>query len=148
MRPEALWYTIAVDDTSGDKLKITVEPKTVIHYYGDNVRRYFLAGAVVMLLSLPLVYASVRVPAYISVFVIILLGLSAGFTNPRQRSAAILNVVIAMAAVFVFENEAVLTAGRSGETNLYFWINQVLAVIFLVALYYGIKTLRSPGARD
>ncbi|MEK7636181.1 MAG: hypothetical protein AAB362_00630 [Patescibacteria group bacterium] len=118
------------------------------HYYGDVVRRLFLVGAVIMLLALPFFYKLIPGPIFFSIFAIIIVELAAGMTSPKTLWSAIMNVLIAIFGIFAFENEAISAFSHYDAEIWYFWINQLLALIFLIALYYGVKTVRQMSSRD
>jgi hypothetical protein len=122
--------------------EIKKERKLTLHYYGDLVRFLFLAGAVLMLLTLPFINNRVPVPIFVSILAILTLALVAGFTNPRLRSTVILDTTIAISAFIIFEYYAVSGYIEISAVDLYFVSNQLLAIIFLIASYYSTKTLR------
>ncbi|MFI5265285.1 MAG: photosystem I protein PsaX [Candidatus Levyibacteriota bacterium] len=112
------------------------------HYYGDLVRKLFLAGAIFMLLMLPFMSAFIEAPLYISILAAIAIGVIAGITNPAQAWAAALNFIIALVGSFIFEYQAVMGYTTYSYLHRTFWANQLLAINFLVALYYATKTVR------
>ncbi len=113
----------------------------MMHYYGDIVRRLFLLGAAIMLLAYPFFSAQIGGDPTYSLIGMILLVMAAGITNPRQRWIALLNVLFAAIATFNFESHAI-TFWAPPAPRAIFIVDQILAVIFLVALYYAVKTLR------
>lgn len=112
------------------------------HYYGDIVRRFFFGGALVMLATLPFFNELLPVSAYISLLVIIVIEVVAGFTNPLQSTIAIIDTFVAVAAVALFEYYAVTFYNLYTVKSLIFWVNQLLAINFFFALYFSSKTLR------
>ncbi|MEK7067191.1 MAG: hypothetical protein AAB950_00095 [Patescibacteria group bacterium] len=131
------------DDVMGD-----VDFRIPSHYYGDVVRRMFLVGAVIMLLALPFFYRLIPAPIFFSVLAIIVVELAAGMTSPKTLWSAIVNVCIAIFGIFAFENEAISAFSRYDAETGYFWTNQLLALIFLIALYYSVKTVRRMSSRE
>ena len=113
------------------------------HYYGDAVRFLFMLAAIIMLVTLPFLSGKLPVPIYVSILVILLIGILAGITNPLQKWISVLNAVIAVGASSIFEYYAVKSLVAYQVTTLYFITNQALAFVFLFALYYSIKTLRA-----
>lgn len=113
------------------------------HYYGDVVRFLFLLAAVIMLITLPFLNPNLPVPLILSILIILTIGLVAGVTNPLQKSTSAITTGISSIALVVFEYYAVTTYLASSFTNLLFIVNQILALIFLFALYYSTKTLRA-----
>lgn len=113
------------------------------HYYGDAVRFLFMLAAIIMLVTLPFLSNKLPVPVYVSILVILLIGILAGITNPLQKWISVLNVAISVGASSTFEYYAVKSFINYQATTLYFITNQILAFVFLFALYYGIKTLRA-----
>ncbi len=114
----------------------------MIHYYGDAVRRLFLLGAFLMTLTYPFFCSLVLGPNYMSILAIIILGVAAGITNPRQTWVAALDVVISILAVAAFEYHAVHAYQEFSIQSYFFWTNQILTALFLVALYFSVKTMR------
>lgn len=115
------------------------------HYYGDTVRFLFLIAAVIMLISLPSFSSIINIPIVLSVGIILVLGLVAGLTNPRQKWEAIINVGVASVGFLISETQAVLVYQQNITTTLaqrFFITNLGLGLIFLIALYFAVKTLR------
>ncbi len=124
------------------------EKRLTRHYYGDLVRFLFMLAAIIMLVTLPFLMGKLPVPLYISILVILVIGVLAGITNPLQKWISILNGLISTAALFIFEYYAVNSLTISGVKTLYFITNQLLALVFLFALYYSIKTIRAMYLKD
>lgn len=108
------------------------------HYHGYAVRRLFIAAAVLMLVGLSTFH---DLPIFLSVSGIFVLIVVAGFTDPNKVLSVVFDAFVSLFALTVFEFYAVLTAHSLGYT-LFFHANQLLALIFLFAFYYSIKTLR------
>lgn len=118
------------------------EEKPPLHYHGDAVRRLFLIGALIMAITLPFLSDLVLGDIHFSLFVIIVLGLVAGFIGPKQKWAITVNLLISLLAVAAFEYYAVITYQTFSVNSFFFWVNQILAINFLIALYYNAKTFR------
>lgn len=116
--------------------------KSILHYYGDEVRVYFIIGAVIMLVTLPVLRDLILVPPTVSLIAILIIAVAAGLTNPKHVWAAIINVAISGVALIMFENYAVNAYSQYGFKHLLFITDQILALNFLAALYFSVKTLR------
>ncbi|MEK7464218.1 MAG: hypothetical protein AAB617_00360 [Patescibacteria group bacterium] len=117
----------------------------VPHYYGDLVRKIFVTGGIVMIITLPFFTDLLPVTPLYSIFFILILGFVAGLISPKHRWVAVLNAFIAGASLVVFEAYAViiyLSENKDSKSTAFFWINEVLALLFFFALYYSGKTLR------
>lgn len=122
-------------------------PSHVPHYYGDNVRRLFFAIAIITVFTLPFFKDFIHFPVIYYIVAMIFLSLIAGFTNPLHRWVGVLNVVISIYGIYFFESEAI-SAYKVYSTEIwYFWTNQLLAFLFLTALYYAAKTERGKWFR-
>jgi hypothetical protein len=110
------------------------------NYYGGIVRKLFLGAAVLMLASLPFFQSLIPFPAWISILGVVILILGAGFLSRSEKWFIVADSVIAGLAVIIFEYYAT-NAYRSGLIA-FFMANQILAIIFLVAFYYSLKTIR------
>ena len=114
-----------------------------LHYYGDTVRRLYVFSALIMIATLPFFTDRIPVPFFLSIIIIVLITLGAGFLAPRNKLAISFNLLISIGAVLVFEYYAVDAYKSHSYTDLFFLANQTLAIIFLFASYYATKTLRS-----
>jgi len=116
-----------------------------MHYYGDLVRVFFLIDGILMLVSIPVFNDFLPVPAVISIAAVFFLVFVAGLTNPASKQVIILNVVASALSLIVFEYYAVQAYANFGVTTkltFLFLVNQLLALVFLVALYFSVKTAR------
>lgn len=113
------------------------------HYYGDVVRKLFIVSAVGMALALPIFNNLIWWPLFISIIAIVVLAFLGGIQNPRQRWVIFVNAATAAIGAMIFEYNAVDYYLRVPSLlEPFFWANQALAIIFLVAVYYSSKTLR------
>ena len=119
---------------------------TMTHYYGDVVRKLFIAAGVLMLLSLPFFQLLIPVPAFFSILAVLVLVLCAGLIAPSEKWTMILDMVMAGASLIVFEYYAVVSYRASSIS--FFIGNEVLAVIFLIAFYYAVKTVRGASTEQ
>ncbi|MEK9186250.1 MAG: hypothetical protein AAB885_01555 [Patescibacteria group bacterium] len=122
----------------------TVQSKNgnVVHYHGMTVRKLFITAAVIMVLSLPFLSPLLPVPIFISLLSILTIAMVAGLANPYQRWVGWLTTLTACGAFLTFEYHAVIAFLEYGSNNHLFFVNQILALIFLSALYLSTKTLR------
>ena len=106
------------------------------HYYGDTVRRLLIAGGTIMIVTLPFFGELIPVPLVVSILAIVVVGVVSGLINPRQKWTSTLYFSISIIAANTYASD--------GEyfRSLFFWTNQTLAIIFFIATYYGVKTLR------
>ncbi len=113
------------------------------HYYGDIVRICFVTGALLMLVTLPFFVSRLQLPLFGSIVFIIVLILFAGATTPKQLWTVLLDWIISLTAVIIFEYYAVATYIGNSLFDWFVWVNQLLAIIFFIALYFATKTLRA-----
>lgn len=119
------------------------------HYYGDIVRRLFLAGGVVLLVLIPWQKDIFPVGSFGLIFLVIIFAIIAGLTNSRKRWIATLNVVTAALALLIFGYFAIDAYTREEDKfSIFFIARQILALLFFFALYYSAKTLRGSLVRD
>ncbi len=111
------------------------------HYYGDTVRSLFLAGAIILLITTGVYRNTFDMPVSLSFLGSIILVLFAGLTMYKQWVIIFFDVVISIISTIFFEY--LVLYGSHNRDTLLFWIYQLLAIIFLCALYYSVKTLRN-----
>src|SRR3989344_4510405 len=112
------------------------------HYYGDVVRRLFIVGSFVMLLTLPIFNSLIPVHVFFSILAIIIVSTIAGMMNPIHKTMAVIEFFVSIIALLIFEYFAVEYFVSLGQNHPLFFINQGLAILFFVALYFSSKTLR------
>lgn len=119
------------------------------HYYGDTVRSLFLIAAIIIFLMVPFGGSSEPKLAILLIASSIILTLFAGLTNPKTKAVAVIDSVISALGCFIFESLAI-SAYRASSlmTDTAFFVLQVLAIIFLLALYFSIKTVRGMNQTD
>ena len=124
------------------------KPILPVHYHGTIVRRLFLIAGIAMMATLPFFSELIFLPSFISVLGIVIIAFLAGLESPEKRWVLVLNTAIASLACALFEYQAVhFYVTSTTDTTLdrwFFWVNQGLAIIFFLALYYSSKTLRAP----
>ena len=111
------------------------------HYYGDYLRRLFFVGAIASIVVLPF-YPNL-VPSLNVLFVIamsLVVVIFAGITNPISRNIVLVEIIISSLFFVIFQYYTV--SGYQFDSFLLSFIRQVLALIFIVSLYYGVKTYR------
>lgn len=104
-----------------------------------------MIAAIIMLLTLPTFKDLLNVPVTVSVAAILLLGFAAGFTNPKQTWDAGINATISTVGFLIFESAAVWTYQQHFNTDQaekFFLTNIGLGLLFLIAIYFSVKTLR------
>lgn len=113
------------------------------HYYGDIVRKLFIAAGIIMIITMPVLQQSLSALTFVSLAAIVAIAFFAGFTNPAQEKSVLWDTLVSLAALVIFEYHAVL-AYRATQSfwDLNFLVNELLAIIFFFALYYSMKTLR------
>ena len=131
-----------IDQEAGEIKHLQV----VYHYYGDLVRRLFLAGGVVILFTLPFLWTIIPILTLVGALAVVGLVFQAGITTPRQEWTAYANTIIAGLALVIFEYSAIFNYTRIDKSNaneVLFYMAQILAIIFFFAFYFAAKTMRA-----
>lgn len=111
------------------------------HYYGDYVRRLFVAVAVLLLVALPfypdtfLFFSPVT-----GLLLVAALLLLAGITSPRKKLVIYADIACAFAGVFFFEYAAIINYEQ--ELFAVSFVRQAVAILFAFAAYFSSKSLR------
>jgi hypothetical protein len=116
------------------------EPK-IPHYYGDRVRKLFLLIAAIVLIFQPML-GGFQTPLFpFELLGSIILVILAALTTPTKQLIMVANAAAAGIGMFTYELTA-LSAYYAGDTSL-FIAREAVAVAFLFALYFSIKTVRA-----
>lgn len=110
------------------------------HYYGDTVRIAFLLAAL-LILAIPLLIKDISSSYYIfpGTAILLILVIFAGLTSPAKKFSIIADTFVAGFLFVVFEHLALQNIAQIGTL---FMLYQALAALFLVTLYFSIKTWR------
>jgi hypothetical protein len=111
------------------------------HYYGDRVRELFVAGAFVSFVAIALWGNILPFGIGTQVGAGLLLIVLAGLTDPRNKWIMVLDALYAGVSVLLLEEAAIAT--RASESWQLFAVREISALIFLIALYLAVKTMRA-----
>lgn len=114
------------------------------HYYGDIIRTLFIAASAVFLLIILRDQQHLSFYLTMGVFSILALVIFAGLTNPDLHAKLMIKVDLAVSVplFFLFEYLAIESYIRTQTLfNEIFFLRQLLALIFLTVIYYGVKTV-------
>ncbi len=113
------------------------------HYYGDFIRRHLLfAGFVIMIAAL--IDSELRsFYLFVGLFGVVGITVLAGLTSPQRRAVMFVDVLVSAIMFLIFEYFSISAYARyENFTDRVFFFRQLIAVIYLIALYYSTKTLR------
>ena len=116
-----------------------------VHYYGDIVRRLFIAIALTVTVASPFVVSLLPVSAFAVSLIVLALILLAGLTNPLQRWIIATDFVVSAIGVYSFVYVSVASYAAVGLSNthlVFFIVNHLVALLFAFALYYSSKSFR------
>jgi len=117
--------------------------KHVAHYYGDTVRACFLSAGAVLLFAVLRDDAFIKFYLSIGIGFVLLLTVLAGLMSPLKRSLVFINTLISGFGFAFFEYFALINYIDTNELlTEVFILRQLLALIFIIALYYSTKTFR------
>ena len=114
---------------------------SITHYYGDVVRELFLGGAALMLVASPLYADSLQMEFPFIVLGSLVAVALAAFTNPHKRLSSIGDCVVSGAIVVIYGVWGL--SGYDMINPIAFVLRLAIAVIFLFAFYYALKTVRA-----
>lgn len=117
------------------------------HYYGDTIRGLFMFTGALMVVTLPFFSSLIHMPITISIIAMLALAVLGGFLNPIQKLIIIIDTLVAVLGFIAFEYYAVdtyLNVDPTISSHIYFfWLNQIFALLFFLAVYLCVKTFRA-----
>ena len=121
--------------------RINLWPTGVSHYYGDIIRQVFVVTAVFMLVTAP--FYSDDLKAHIPFYVAgaLVLFILAALTNPHNQYVLLADAIAAGAGAALYEMWALGSYDTS--TLLVTALRQSIAILFLIAFYFSMKTVRA-----
>lgn len=109
-------------------------------YYGNIVRKLFITNGLVILITLPFVKTLTKGPVFYSLLIVIVLAFFAGITSSKHKKTIFVDVLVSAIGFGVFAYQGVISF--QGFISLFFVTNFVLAILFLFAFYWSVKSAR------
>lgn len=109
-------------------------------YYGNIVRKLFIICGLVILITLPFLKTLISGPIFYSLLAVIILTFTAGITSPKYKKSILVDIIVSIVGFGLFAYQGIIAF--SGFLNLFFITNLTLAILFLFAFYWCIKTAR------
>ena len=114
---------------------------TIPHYYGDVVRGLLLGAAALLLIASPLYADAIRSQFPFLVFGAFCAVTVAAFTDPHKKLSLMADATVAGAGLIVYAGWGLL--GYDGVNPTAFVLRLAVAVLFLFAFYFSLKTVRA-----
>lgn len=116
-------------------------PRNIPHYYGDSVRQLLIGASALMMISSPL-YSDVLRQQFPFIIIGALLAASfAALMNPKDRWVVLGSAIISGVGVVSYAMWGMF--GYETVNPVAFMLRLAIAVIFLFAFYFSMKTLRA-----
>ena len=114
---------------------------SIPHYHGDIVRQLLLSAGALIIVAVPMLSTISIFTTPFELAGAVLLVVCAGMTSASRAWPLVLDAMVSAVGLVVYEPLALL-AYRSGDLLL-FVVYEALSLLFLFALYFSIKTIRS-----
>ncbi|MBI5798324.1 MAG: hypothetical protein HZB10_00125 [Candidatus Yonathbacteria bacterium] len=113
------------------------------HYYGELVRKHLFFAAFVIMIAALIDTELRNFYLFVGLFGVVGLTILAGLTSPKKRRVMFVDVFISAFMFLIFEYFAI-NAYVQYESFTYnvFFFRQLIAIVYLVTLYYSTKTMR------
>lgn len=134
------WKDKRIADIPKPRFSLPTEPK-IPHYWGDFVRQFFVAAAVVSVVVLPVWGDILPFGHLVQIAGILLLVLLAGITNPKSEMILIYDAAVSGIGVLLVEATAINYYHY--DSYILFLAREVVSVLLLFAFYFSVKTIRA-----
>src|SRR3989344_9204096 len=112
--------------------------ENIPHYHGDAVRQLFISAAALMLIGAPFYADSLRTELPFEIVGALILAALAALANPHKKLALVADAIAAGVGLVIYKTWALYTYHDS--TWMQFVLREVIAIIFLSAFYFSMKT--------
>lgn len=121
----------------------TTEKTNQPHYYGNLVRKQLFFAAFVLMIAALVDRELQSLYLLFGLFGVVAFTVLAGLTSKDNRAVLVIEVLVSAVMFLIFEYFAMVAYGQyESFSDGSFFFRQLLAVIFLVTLYYSTKTTR------
>lgn len=119
------------------------ENTTQPHYYGNLVRKQLFFAALVIMIASLVDQELQNLYLLFGLFGVVGFTVLAGLTSRSNHKIFIIEVFVSAIMFLIFEYFAIVAFGQyQSFSNGSYFFRQLIAVIFLVILYYSTKTTR------
>lgn len=113
------------------------------HYYGDLIRKQLFFAAFVIMLAALIDEELRNFYLFVGLFGVVGFTILAGLTSPQKRSIMFTDVLVSAFMFLIFEYFAISAFTQYNDfSDPIFFFRQLIAVVYLITLYYSTKTLR------
>lgn len=130
-----------MDNEGGDYVRPDPIWPGVPHYYGDTIRQLFIVNAGLILIGAPFYADSLRAELPFEILGALILAGLAALVNPHKRSFLFANAIAAGVGLLLYETWALSAYETSTWTQ--FVLRELIAIVFLFAFYFSVKTVRA-----
>jgi hypothetical protein len=130
-----------MDNEGGDYVRSNPVWSAVPHYYGDAIRQLFIVNAGLILIGAPFYADSLRAELPFEILGALILAGLAALVNPHKISFLFANAIAAGVGLLFYETWALSHYETSTWTQ--FVLRELIAIIFLFAFYFSVKTIRA-----
>ncbi len=116
-------------------------PRNIPHYYGDSVRQLLLGAAALMMIFSPLYSDTLRQQFPLIIIGALLAAAFAALMNPRDKWVVLGSAIVSGTGLVIYAMWGMY--GYDSVNPIAFMLRVVIAVIFLFAFYFSMKTLRA-----
>lgn len=111
------------------------------HYYGDVIRILFLVAAALISIGAPFYTQDLKIELPVLIAATIALACFAALTSPLKTIVMLLDCLISGVGFVIFQ--LWVLDNFSEATQLATLLREVIAIVFILAFYYSIKTFRA-----
>lgn len=113
----------------------------VSHYYGDQMRQLFMSAAALMIIGSPFYTDSLTMQLPLLIIGALALVALAAFANPHNKFIFLIAAAVSGAGVVVYSMWGLYN--YEDVSFLQFILRLLIALVFLTAFYFNMKTLRA-----
>lgn len=115
---------------------VNLKSEKIYFNFFSSTRMSFLSAAVLMLVSLPFMHNFIPFTEEISIIFILLISIISGINNLHNAWISVFDIIFS-AVCFVFFSFYTVQLFIKHDINLFFWINNLLGIIFFFATYFS-----------
>lgn len=125
-----------------NKEHITTIPRHP-HYYGDLIRKQLFFAAFIIMIAALVDHELQSLYLLFGLFGVVAFTVLAGLTSRNNRAILAIEVLVSAIMFLIFEYYAIVAYSKYHDfSEGAFFFRQLIAVIFLIILYYSTKTTR------
>lgn len=123
-----------------------MHPNTNKNYFVKATQSLFMIAGIIMIFTFPRIFSAFSPSFLVFNFALVLMAILAGFASKNAKLVLKFSVLVSILGFIFAASRSIDVFFISSEDPILiftFWMNQILAIIFFMSIYFSIRALKT-----